>query len=105
MKAGAVFLATGLLVYFLVLRTLEWLLPFTYEGVPADVDLRGVYESVRFLKLAAFSVVIALASGSVAAYLATVPWERWRYSLRALVIMTTLVAVVLGLVVWFSRTG
>jgi hypothetical protein len=35
--------------------------------------------------------------------LATVPWIKWRFSLRALLIATTLVAVVLGLVVWASR--
>jgi hypothetical protein len=33
----------------------------------------------------------------------TVPWLRWRFSLRTLLIATTLVAVVLGLIVWLSR--
>jgi len=28
------------------------------------------------------------------------PWLRWRFSLRTLLITTTLVAVVLGLIVW-----
>jgi hypothetical protein len=32
--------------------------------------------------------------------IAAVPWFRWQFSLRALLIATTLVAVVLGLVVW-----
>ena len=32
--------------------------------------------------------------------LATLPWFRWRFSLRTLLIATTLVAVVLGLIVW-----
>ena len=33
------------------------------------------------------------------------PWLRWRFSLRTLLIATTLVAVVLGLIVWMSRAG
>jgi hypothetical protein len=36
------------------------------------------------------------------AVFATVPWIRWRFTLRTLLIATTLVAVVLGLVVYFS---
>ena len=35
--------------------------------------------------------------------LASLPWLRWRFSLRTLLIATTLVAVVLGLVVYFAR--
>jgi hypothetical protein len=35
--------------------------------------------------------------------LAAAPWLRWRFSLRTLLIATTLVAVVLGLIVWVSR--
>ena len=35
--------------------------------------------------------------------IASVPWLRWRFSLRTLLIATTLVAVVLGLAVWLSR--
>ncbi len=38
------------------------------------------------------------------AILAAVPWIRWRFSLRTLLIATTLVAVVLGLIVWLVRT-
>jgi hypothetical protein len=34
--------------------------------------------------------------------LASVPWLRWRFSLRTLLITTTLVAVLLGLVVWLT---
>jgi hypothetical protein len=30
----------------------------------------------------------------------TLPWLRWRFSLRTLLIATTLVAIVLGLIVW-----
>ena len=32
------------------------------------------------------------------------PWIRWRFSLRTLLIATTLVAVVLGLIIYASRT-
>jgi hypothetical protein len=34
------------------------------------------------------------------ATLAAVPWLRWRFSLRTLLIATTAIAVVLGLIVW-----
>jgi hypothetical protein len=34
---------------------------------------------------------------------AALPWLRWRFTLRTLLIATTLVAVVLGLAVWFRR--
>ena len=40
--------------------------------------------------------------------LAAFPWLRqlsWRFSLRTLLIATTLVAVVLGIIVWMSRAG
>jgi hypothetical protein len=39
---------------------------------------------------------------STAAF-AIVPWLRWRFSLRTLLIATTLVAVLLGLIVWLAR--
>src|SRR4051812_33900404 len=35
---------------------------------------------------------------------ATVPWIRWRFSLRSLLIAMTLVAVVLGLIVWAAKS-
>jgi hypothetical protein len=44
--------------------------------------------------------VVALLAASTA-----IPWLRWRFSLRTLLIAMTLVAVVLGLVVWASRGG
>jgi hypothetical protein len=43
--------------------------------------------------------LLALASAALGA----VPWIRWHFSLRTLLIATTLVAVVLGLVVWSIR--
>ena len=36
---------------------------------------------------------------------AAVPWLRWRFSLRTLLIAITAIAVVLELVVWMSRAG
>ena len=35
--------------------------------------------------------------------LVMLPWIHWRFSLRTLLIATTLVAVVLGLIVWLWR--
>jgi hypothetical protein len=43
-----------------------------------------------------FFVSIAIAAGII-------PWLPWRFSLRTLLIATTLVAVVLGIVVWADR--
>ena len=41
----------------------------------------------------------------IAVIAATLPWiaSQWRFSLRTMLITTTLVAVVLGLVVWATR--
>jgi hypothetical protein len=36
---------------------------------------------------------------------ATAPWLTWRFSLRTLLIATTLIALVLGIIVWMSRVG
>jgi hypothetical protein len=35
----------------------------------------------------------------------TTPWLRWRFGLRTLLIATTLIALVLGAIVWMSGTG
>ena len=40
---------------------------------------------------------------TVVAILSVAPWIRWRFSLRTLLIATTLVGVILGFVVWLSR--
>ncbi len=45
----------------------------------------------------------SLATGVTA--FAALPWIRWRFSLRTLIIAITLVAVVLGLIVWAIRNG
>jgi hypothetical protein len=39
----------------------------------------------------------------ISGVLAAVPWIRWRFSLRTLLIATTIIAVVLGLIVWLRR--
>jgi hypothetical protein len=39
----------------------------------------------------------------VTAVFVPIPWMRWRFSLRTLLITTTLVAVGLGLIVWAAR--
>jgi hypothetical protein len=39
----------------------------------------------------------------ITATVAAAPWIRWRFSLRTLLIAMTLVAVVLGTLVWLSR--
>jgi hypothetical protein len=47
--------------------------------------------------------IISLPHAAVAILFATpaiAPWLRWRFSLRTLLVATTLVAVVLGLIVW-----
>ena len=57
---------------------------------------RGVDSGIR---VTIPSWLLVLFSGILAA----VPWFRWRFSLRTLLIATTLTAVVLGLVVWMVR--
>jgi len=39
----------------------------------------------------------------LAGMLAAVPWVHWRFSLRTLLIATTSIGIVLGLIVWLSR--
>jgi hypothetical protein len=56
------------------------------------LDAGGPCFRVKYLNL------ILLAIG-----MATLPWLRWRFSLRAMLIATALVAVVLGWIVWLSR--
>jgi hypothetical protein len=47
-------------------------------------------------------LVLVLGTGAAAPW---IPWLRWRFSLRTLLIATTLVAVVLGTIVWSMRAG
>ena len=60
------------------------------------VECRGNYQSAS-TGLFATRVTVLVASRCRA-----FPWLRWRFSLRTLLIATTLVAVVLGLIVWLE---
>ena len=80
-----------------------------HQSIPAsraylDIDIPGSYFWFRLTKLpAGFSLLIpfwfplAISVGST-----FIPWHRLRFSLRTLLIVTTLVAMVLGLVVWLT---
>jgi hypothetical protein len=46
---------------------------------------------------------ILLFVATLLAAIPMVPWFRWRFSLRTLLIVTAVIAVVLGVVVWFVR--
>jgi hypothetical protein len=46
---------------------------------------------------------LVILSAFITAVTGWLPWKRWRFSVRTLIVATTLVAVVLGLIVWFSR--
>jgi hypothetical protein len=63
-----------------------------FRAAPENVrsfDWNGVYLTLPYWFILALT-----------ASLAAIPWIRWRFSLRTLLIATTLVAVVLGLIVW-----
>jgi hypothetical protein len=54
-----------------------------------------------FFRISTASIVMPYWFGALSlAAIATLPWLRWRFTLRTLLIATTLVAVVLGLIVW-----
>jgi hypothetical protein len=65
----------------------------TFEGY-----LSGIQPYRRTLLMVPQYYPVALA-----ALLAGIPWIRWRFGLRTLLITTTLVAVVLGLIVYAGR--
>jgi hypothetical protein len=73
------------------------LLEFVRPSVPEDSNLW--FQIVRKPKWTHLYIphwfIIA-----VAGLLAALPWLRWRFSLRTLLIGMTVVAVVLGLVIW-----
>jgi hypothetical protein len=54
----------------------------------------------KFIPTAGVIIVPLWFPIGLAAILATAPWLRYRFTLRALLIATTLVALVLGLAVW-----
>jgi hypothetical protein len=71
----------------------DW--PFVQQVID-DLFDDGTSHSVRHV----FWVLVA---GTLAAF----PWaeSKWQFSLRTLLIATTLVAVVLGIIVWMSKGG
>jgi hypothetical protein len=54
-------------------------------------------------KLPLWPLVTIVAVLPMAPWILIIPWLRWRFSLRALLIATTLVAIVLGLIVYLTR--
>jgi hypothetical protein len=65
--------------------------------VSRDIDAVGVTWPANWTRI----FPIWLLTGRIAA-VSTAPWLRWRFSVRTLLIATTLVAVVLGLIVAMS---
>jgi hypothetical protein len=84
---------------------------WSYRNYPADSIVRSEIEMQIGYKTALGFVQYAKSPGafrirvpywplvSLSVVFAAIPWLRWRYSLRTLLIATTLVAIVLGLVV------
>ena len=82
----------------------------TFNDVDAQITLRR-FCTIGVLTLApgevslhgtGWAVSLWLLVGVTAAFVPT-PWLRWRFSLHTLLITTTLVAVVLGLIVWLNK--
>jgi hypothetical protein len=61
-------------------------------GFDGGTTTRGSWVRIPYWFLVGLTAAILVA-----------PWLRWRFSLRTLLIATTLVAVVLGFLVWLSR--
>jgi hypothetical protein len=77
---------SGLRIFSVPLSRIHQYAPFDWQPLP---ELR--------VSVPHYALLIAL--GTVSA----VPWIRWRFSLRTLLIVTTLIAVVLGLIVYTLR--
>ncbi len=83
----------------------SWTLPFWYGCV-------GLHSSVGILHERSWDIETSPLIGdrrlyvpiwfiaSMAGIIAFLPWLHWRFSLRTLLIATTLVAVLLGVIVW-----
>lgn len=69
------------------------------EGLPAVPGLRAA----RVDEQQAWRVVPHWFITALLALVATIPWLRWHFSLRILLVATTLVAVILGLFAWLAR--
>jgi hypothetical protein len=66
------------------------------SGVPRSLSLSNL-ELRRIAAVPHLSLIFLLV------VFPALPWLRWRFSLRTLLVATTLVAVVLGLIVWAVR--
>jgi hypothetical protein len=84
--------------HFQSFQTEEWLENFWRGKYPNISRVWGQFYFERYSYMAPDWFVLM-----VLATLATAPWLHWRFSLRTLLIATTLVAVVLGLIVWAVR--
>jgi hypothetical protein len=69
------------------------------SGSPISAPHRWLLISNKAVSVFVPCWLLVLVSG----YAGTIPWYRWRFSLRTLLIATTLVAVMLGLIVWTAR--
>jgi hypothetical protein len=78
--------------------TESWLETVRQERLPNISRVWGTFDFQRYSYIAPdWFVLIVIAT------FATLPWLRWRFSLRTLLIAVTAIAVVLGLVVWSIR--
>ena len=75
--------------------------PWTHASGPADGRPPFLYW--RFNDLEHVFAVPHILLAFLPAAIACLPWIRWSFSLRAMLVATTLVAIVLGLVVWAAR--
>jgi hypothetical protein len=79
-------------------QTETWLEPVRRERLPNISRVWGTFNFRRYSYIVPdWFVLISLAT------LAAVPWFRWRFTLRTLLVATTLIAVLLGVVVWAIR--
>jgi hypothetical protein len=83
-----------------------WTTPLQFEHFN-DVTPKYSFPGVRYFEVPIPNVFISnWIPTLVLATVATIPWAPWwskRFSIRTLLIATTLVAVVLGLIVWLIR--
>jgi hypothetical protein len=83
---------------WLNMRTVEWLKPGGPSGVP--------FSGARFFRIYILGIMMPYWSGVLlSSAFAILPWVHLpkRFSLRTLLIATTLIACVLGLIVWAIR--
>jgi hypothetical protein len=80
------------------LGTFDWREPTFSSVAPPDATSKSLDHMLH--KLDTGKAVPICFPVLATATLAALPWLRWRFSLRTLLIAMTLVAVVLGLIVW-----